>query len=54
VEGFIARYRREYYTQALVAVIVVHCAGPHFFWTSGDVQYLSMKRSSGEDHGEGQ
>lgn len=24
--------------------------GPHFFWTTGDVQYLSMKRSSAKDH----
>lgn len=49
-EGFIVRYRYEYLTQALVAIIVVHCTGPHFFWTTGDVQYLSMKRCSGEDH----
>lgn len=44
VEGFIARYRYGYLTQEFVAVIVVHCAGPHFFRTTGDVQYLSMKR----------
>jgi len=51
VEGFIARYRREYYTRAFIAIIVVHCAEPHFFRPSGDVQYLSMKRSPDEDHG---
>jgi len=43
-EGFIARYRHGYLTQEFVAIIVVHCTGSHFFWTTGDVQYLSMKR----------
>jgi hypothetical protein len=29
VEGFIARYRREHYTQALVAIIVAYIASGH-------------------------
>lgn len=37
-------YLYEYLTQALVAIIVVHCIGLHFFGTTRDVQYLSMKR----------